>query len=115
MGWRIVRYGLLPLQRVGATHRRVKVDEDGAGDIFAAAGLSEEGFERATLANLIDRLGIQTTIRLEAVFEQVPGEDRRLVQKLSEVGGDGSLTKSGEVRTYNSQALLPSWAPAWPM
>lgn len=87
MGWEIVRDGPLPLQQVGATHRRVKVDEDGAGDIFAAAGLGEEGFERATLANLIDSLGIQTTICLEAVFEQVSGEDRRLVQKLSEVAG----------------------------
>ena len=65
------------IESISRTHRRVKVDEDGSRDIFPAAGLGEEGLKRAALANIIDSFRIKTTVRLEAMFEQVPGEDRR--------------------------------------
>lgn len=93
-GLDIVRYGSLSHQLGWATHRRVKIDEDGARDVFAVAGFGEEGFERTALANLIGDLWIKTTIGLEAVLEQVPGKDRRLVHEL--LVGDSSFTKSGE-------------------
>lgn len=53
----------------GSTHRRVKIDENRAGNVFAAAGLSEEGFVRATLADLVDSLLINSTIGLETVLK----------------------------------------------
>lgn len=60
-----------------STHRRVKVDEDGTGDVFAGAGLGEKGLERTALAVLIDSLRVKATVSLEAVLEQVPGLDER--------------------------------------
>lgn len=53
------------------THRGVEIDEDGAGDIFAAAGLGEESLEGALLANVFG-IRVGTTISLEAVLEQIP-------------------------------------------
>ena len=98
----------------GSTHRRVKIDENRAGDVFAAAGLSEEGLVRATLADLVDSLLVNSTVGLEAVLEQVP----RMIHNAYEYG-NGVLRRWWEikkaVRTYSSQALLPNWAPAWPM
>src|SRR4051794_6751796 len=44
-----------------STHRWIEIDEDGARDIFAAAGLGEEGLERAGLAN-VGGLWVRTTI-----------------------------------------------------
>ncbi len=49
----------------------VKVDEDGARDVFVVAGLVEEGLKGPRIANL--SVGIRTTICLEAVFEKVAG------------------------------------------
>lgn len=52
--------------------RRVQVDEDGTGHVFAAAGLGEEGLVGATLAELL-RIGVGTAIGQQAVLEEVPG------------------------------------------
>ena len=53
--------------------RRVQVDEDGTGDVFAAASLREEGLERAALVEIL-RIGVRTTVSLEAVLKKVPEE-----------------------------------------
>lgn len=53
------------------THRRVQIDEDGAGNVFAAAGLGEEGLEGTSVAN-VTGIGVRTTVSLEAMLEQVP-------------------------------------------
>ena len=86
--------------------RRVQVDEDGTGHVFAAAGLGEEGLVRATLAKLL-RIGVGTTIGQQAVLEEVPGG---IVSVLTV--GFGRMRFA---TTYSSQALLPSCVPAWPM
>lgn len=54
------------------TYRRVQVDEDGTGDVFAAASLGEEGLVGTSLAKLL-RIGVGTTIREQAVLEEVAG------------------------------------------
>jgi hypothetical protein len=51
--------------------RRVQVDKDGSGDIFAIARLGEEGLVGASIANVL-RVGIGTTVTTKAVFEQIP-------------------------------------------
>lgn len=48
----------------------VKVDEDGSGHVFAAAGLGEEGVEGAWIANVLE-IGVGAAIRAEAVLEKV--------------------------------------------
>jgi hypothetical protein len=50
--------------------RRVKVDEDGTRDIFAAASLREDGVE---LARVVERLrvGIRATVLLQAVLKEI--------------------------------------------
>lgn len=55
------------------TYRGVQVHEDGAGNIFAVAGLGEEGLERATLVDFFRSLGIKVAVGLETVFEEIPG------------------------------------------
>jgi hypothetical protein len=52
--------------------RRVQVDKDGTGHVFAAAGFGEEGLVGATFAELL-RIGVGTTIWQQAVLEEVPG------------------------------------------
>lgn len=54
------------------THRRVKVNEDGAGNIFTTAGLGEESLVGTAGANFIGDAGIVATVGLETVLEQVP-------------------------------------------
>lgn len=90
--------------RFPATYRWVQVDKDGAGDVFAAARLGEEGLERASLRDLL-RIRVGAAIRLEAVLEQVPGS-------CGSIRVRGIRVDSG---TYSSHALLPSCVPAWPM
>jgi hypothetical protein len=80
-----------------ATYGRVQIDENGTGDVFAAAGLSEEGLERSTLVEVL-RIGVRATVGLEAVLEQVPGGS---CQCVFEVYGWFSTT-------YSSQALFPN-------
>jgi hypothetical protein len=48
----------------------VEIDKNGARDIFAAAGLAEEGLKRTSL-NVIVSLWLRATICLQTVFEQV--------------------------------------------
>jgi hypothetical protein len=52
--------------------RRVQVDEDGTGDVFAAASLGEEGLVGTALTKLL-RIGVGTTIGEQTVLEEVPG------------------------------------------
>ena len=49
---------------------RIQIDEDGTGDIFAAACFSEDGVE---FARVVEGFGIWVwaTVLLEAVFEKV--------------------------------------------
>lgn len=103
----------------GSTHRRVEIDKDGTRNIFAAAGFREEGFERTTLAK-VTSFRVHATVRLQTVLQKVPVSPlkKRLSINSSRlvIGHVGSaVRKSGEEETYSSQALLPSWAPAWPM
>jgi hypothetical protein len=56
-----------------ATYRWVQVDEDGAGDVFAAARLGEEGLEGATLREVCC-IRVGATVSQKAVLEQVPGQ-----------------------------------------
>lgn len=51
--------------------RGVEVNEDGAGDMFAVAGLGEEGLERAALDDILG-IGVGATVHAEAMLEQVP-------------------------------------------
>ncbi len=55
--------------------RRVQVDEEGTGDVFAAAGLGEERLVRAAIKDIL-RVRIRATIRSETMLEKVPGERR---------------------------------------
>lgn len=54
------------------TYRGVKVNKDGAGNIFAAAGLGEKSLVGTATANFIGDIGIVATIGLEAMLKQVP-------------------------------------------
>lgn len=54
-----------------STHRGVEIDEDRAGHIFAAGSLGEESLVGAGLAN-VGGIGVDTTVCLEAVLQQVP-------------------------------------------
>ncbi len=49
----------------------VEIDEDGARDVFAIAGLSEEGLVRAGVTEVL-RIGVRTAISGETVLKQVP-------------------------------------------
>lgn len=50
---------------------RVKIDKDGSGNIFPAAGLGEERLERASITNFLG-IGIRATVLPEAMLEEVP-------------------------------------------
>lgn len=80
---------------------RVEIDEERPGDVFAVAGLGEEGVEGTTLSN--GGIGIRAAIRSEAVLKEVPGGTM--------LAGDIAMDTKA-VWTCSSQALLPSWAPA---
>lgn len=56
------------------TNRRVEINKDGAGNVFAATGLGEKRLVGATGADFVGDAGIVTTIRAEAVLKQVPVE-----------------------------------------
>jgi hypothetical protein len=49
---------------------RVKVDEDGSGNMLATAGLSEEGLKRSSITDVLG-VGIRATVSSEAVLEEV--------------------------------------------
>lgn len=90
--------------------RGVQVDEDGTRDVFAAASLGEESLVRARLTKLL-RIGVGAAIRQQAVLEEV-AEGYRVSLGMANLGG---RCASKFAITYSSQALLPSWVPAWPM
>jgi hypothetical protein len=50
--------------------RGVKIDEERSRNIFAAAGLGEEGLERAGVTN-IGSIGVRSTVGAETVLEKV--------------------------------------------
>jgi hypothetical protein len=89
--------------------RGVKIDEEGSRNILAAAGLGEEGLERAGVTN-IGSIGVRSTVGAEAVLEKVAIHNAGQLQLWSNGGDVGRRRKS----TYSSQAELPSWTPAWP-
>lgn len=51
--------------------RWVEVNEDRTGDVFAVAGLAEEGLERSARVEFLGRLGVDTAISLEAMLQKV--------------------------------------------
>lgn len=53
------------------THRRVKVNKDGARDVFAIVGLREKRLVRAVLLAFGGNIGIYMAIGHQAVLEQV--------------------------------------------
>jgi hypothetical protein len=71
------------------TYRWVQIDEDGAGNVFAVAGLREEGFERSALVEVL-RIGVGATVSLETMLKEVP-DDILLVYQLQR-RGDGVHT-----------------------
>ena len=84
----------IALSLSGSTHRRVKIDENRAGNVFAVASLGEEGFVRATLADLVDSLLINSTVGLETVLKQVP----RMVHDAYEYGDGGRAGRRSKKR-----------------
>jgi hypothetical protein len=53
------------------THRRVKVDKDGARDEFAIAKLGENCFIRVVLVDVRNDIGIDKAVSRQAVLEQI--------------------------------------------
>jgi hypothetical protein len=51
--------------------RGVEVDKDGSRDVFAVAGLGEEGLKRSSIANVLG-IGVRATVRAKAMLEEVP-------------------------------------------
>lgn len=51
--------------------RRVQIDEDGTGNVFAAACLGEESLVGTAIDGVLN-IGIGTAIVSETMFEQVP-------------------------------------------
>lgn len=87
----------------------VEIDKDGSGHIFAAAGLAKEGLVGAWVAGILD-IGVGATIWSETVLEEVA---KSVAKKKNQPQGPSCITR-GAVKPYSSQALLPSWVPAWP-
>lgn len=52
--------------------RRVQIDEEGPGNVFAAARLGEEGLERPGVTRVLD-VGVGATIGPETMLEEVAG------------------------------------------
>lgn len=84
----------------------VEIAKDGPRHVFAAAGRGKEGFEGAALTN-VRQVGIRLAIGAQAVLEEVAAFSSQLEALARLFCGFGGVT-------YSSQALLPSWVPAWP-
>ena len=82
--------------------RWVEINEDGSWDVFATAGLAEEGIVRTAVTKVLG-IWIRTSIWKETMLEKVTTILLILASAIT-------IT-----RTYSSQAALPSWIPAWPM
>jgi hypothetical protein len=117
-----------PANRVFATYRRVQVDEDGSGNVFATARLGEEGLKRAALVEVLG-LGVGAAIGQQAVLEKVPEEVVSALGLRNRVGSrcvqlPGAVTELGtgladvKVADLSSFALAfgasiqPQWASA---
>lgn len=66
----------------------VEVDEDGARDVFAVAGLCEEGLVRATLDDVLG-IGVGAAIHAEAVLQQVPEREGAAISIITGFGAQG--------------------------
>lgn len=55
----------------GYTYRRVQVDEDGARNIFAAAGLGEESVVGTSITSIFSSLCVDGSIGLKAMLEEI--------------------------------------------
>lgn len=53
------------------THRRVKVDKDGARDVFALVGFSKKSLIRAALAISLSIIGIYMALGRQALLQQI--------------------------------------------
>jgi hypothetical protein len=60
---------------VGNAYGRVEVDENGARNIFAAAGLCEEGLEGATALGLFLELWIRLAVGFQAMLEEIAAQE----------------------------------------
>lgn len=49
----------------------VEIGEDSAGNVFAAAGLGEEGLVVAAGSNLVGNAGVRSTIGLQTVLKKI--------------------------------------------
>ena len=81
------------------SHRRLEVDEDGAGHVLARAGLGEKGVERVVTAT--DGLvGGHLAVGLDAVLEavQLPARVAGLHAALAQMDGDDLTHFVGEGR-----------------
>lgn len=87
---------------------RVKIDEEGSRNIFAVAGLSEEGIIGTALTGN-GRVGVLTTILSKTVLKEI-ARRADVLEKVTQK----EKKHSDVLSTYSSQALLPSWVPAWP-
>lgn len=59
--------------------RRIEIEEDGSGHVFAIAGLRKEGFERATFSEL-SSVRVGSAVGAEAVLKKVSttgGQERK--------------------------------------
>ena len=86
----------------------VQIDKDATWNIFATTRLSEESLCGAGVLKL-PRLIVWTSIGLETVFQKVAVP----CQSISVATTAIPLLCGGG--TYSSQALFPSWVPAWPI
>lgn len=57
---------------MSSSYRRVKISKDGAGNVFAAAGLGIKGIVGAAGANLVGAALVEVTLGGEAVLKLVP-------------------------------------------
>jgi len=116
-GWKSWRYAPVRISSIGyisnqllatgfrstITYRRIEVDEDGARHIFPVAGLGEEGLGGAVVS--LFALWVRLAVWTKAVLEAVTVVDQEY--SLERIKQDWCA--------YSSQALLPSWTPAWPI
>lgn len=56
----------------GMTYARVEIGEDSAGNVFAAAGLSEKGLVYTAGGDLVGDVGVTSTVGFETVLKKVP-------------------------------------------
>lgn len=96
--------------------RRVQVDEEGTGDVFAATGLGEKGFVGTAIEDIL-RIGIRATIQSETVLKKVPeerrkgGNDQSSVPSFDVVHGRGGETADGKTLTAPKRCYRAGYRP----